>query len=313
MNVGIFYSSITNWQAPASKHKTDTLKEFAVGVQACGDKTILYKDPNSAIKDMDAALILGYSKDSGHRFKMIKTLRSRKIPIIFVDSNIFVYAKKDLRCYRYSVNGVYPTDGEYFLSMPRDPSKLDKILSLHSAEVKPWRKDGEHILILGQRTSSWNMFDRNIFEWMTTTIDRIKQITDRPIRVRFHPGDLENNVTNLTKLNKRYGNSITISGKLNNQTITNDLQNAWCSVGYNSTPNCASIINGVPVYVEDPDHSWAKDIAFTDLNQIVDPPMPDRTEWLHKIAHIHHMSEEILSGAYWHKYKNFYSNPTLNE
>lgn len=309
MNVGIFYSSISNWQAPTSQHKTGTLKEFALGVKACGDTPVSHKDPSGVIENMDAAVILGYAIDKGFRHKIITNLKSKNIPIIFLDSNIFVYGKKDLRCYRYSVNGIYPTDGEYFLSLPRDSSKLNRILSMHDIEIKPWRQNGSHILILGQRTTSWNMLNRNILEWVTTTIEKIKQITDRPIRVRLHPGDLENNTSNINKLQKRFGNSITISTKLNNQNIINDFEDAWCSVGYNSTPNCASIMNGIPVYLEDPNNSWAKDVAFTDLNLIENPPMPDRTDWLHTIAHIHHTSEEITSGAYWRKYKEFYKTP----
>ena len=67
----------------------------------------------------------------------------------------------------------------------------------------------------------------------------------------------------------------------------------------NSTPNVVAAIEGIPVYVDDPVHSWAKDVAFKDLSQIEDPEMPDRTTWLEKIANIHWSNDEVRSGKLW--------------
>ena len=301
MKVGIFYTSITNWQH--SPPKKAAMEDFTKGVLACGDRPIDFKDPNKRIEDLDAGFILGYSRSPGSRLTLINSLIKKNIPRIYIDSDVFVDGKKEVKCYRYSVNGVYPSDGEYFLNFKHDPNKTQRILDIHNIKMKPWRKNGDHILVLGQRTQGWNMIDKNGLAWIYEIIQKIKQHTNRPIVVRFHPGDSTLNIKNRHKLNLKFGSEIRISNK---EKLLDDLQNAWCCVGYNSTPNCASAIEGIPVYLDRPEYSWAKDVGFTDLSQIEDPPMPERDQWLHKIAHIHYTDDEIVNGFYWKRYKEFY-------
>jgi hypothetical protein len=301
MKVGIFFTSINDWKS--SEIKTKVMNNFGLGVKNCGDDIINFKDPATKIENIDAGFILGYTLENNFRRKIINNLESRNIPRIYIDSDVFVYGKKNINCFRYSVNGVYPTDGEYFLTTEFDKEKTKLLLDLHGIKVKPWRKTGEHILVLGQRTLGWNMLGNNGMKWIYEVVERIKQHTDRPIVIRLHPGDSSFNKTNVHKLNKRYNGSVTISKK---EHLISDLENAWCCVGYNSTPNCASAIEGVPVYLDSPDHSWAKEIGFSDLSLIENPPMPDRENWLDKIAHIHYTDDEIVSGFYWKRYKEFY-------
>jgi hypothetical protein len=79
-------------------------------------------------------------------------------------------------------------------------------------------------------------------------------------------------------------------------------------VGYASTPNVVSAIEGVPVYVEEPTKSWAKDICFTDLSQVESPPTPNRDAWIHKIANIHWSNSEVKSGVLWAAIKRYISS-----
>jgi hypothetical protein len=119
----------------------------------------------------------------------------------------------------------------------------------------------------------------------------------------MHPGD-GTRFKQIEKLQKRYGASIKIS---NRDNIREDLVNCWCTVGYNSTPNVVAAIEGVPGYVEDPQHSWATDVAFTDLAQILQPPLPSRDEWIHKISNIHWSNEEVRTGQLWSAIKKYIS------
>jgi len=300
VKVGIFYTSITNWSQ--SPPKIAVMKDFGQGVKACGDMIEEFKDSYKKISQIDAAFILGYAH-AGARFNLIQSLVKKNIPIIYIDSDIFVYGKAAVKCYRYSVNGIFPSDGEYFLHLPYDRQKTVRILELHNIRMKPWRQNGSHILILGQRTHGWNMLGNNGLSWIIETIKKIKQYTDRPVVVRLHPGD-QDNKSNMQKIKNIFNDSVQISRSDN---LLTDLNNAWCSVGYSSTPNCASIIEGIPVYLDRPDISWAKDMAFTDLSKIEKPTMNDRDLWINKIAHIHYMDDEIISGVYWKRYKDFYS------
>ena len=303
MKVGIFYSSITNiHKAP---HKSNLMDCFNQGVRICGDEVIEFKSQTNNLPKLDAGFILGYTLENNYRKRIIDSLKLQKSKIIFVDSNIFSYSRSSHFYHRYSVNSVYPTDGEYYLGDERYASKLDDILTHHKLTLEPWRENGEHILILGQRTLSWNMPNQNGLDWIANVIKRLKKVTDRKIVIRLHPGDKSFNAENRKKLHHLYGKKgVAVSS---NDNIKTDLTNAWCSVGYNSTPNCVSAIEGIPVYLDDPLNSWAHDIGFTNLDLIETPPMPDRRQWLDKIAHIHWNNDEISQGIYWQRLKKFYN------
>jgi hypothetical protein len=92
-----------------------------------------------------------------------------------------------------------------------------------------------------------------------------------------------------------------------NENIVDDLKNCWCCIGYASTPNVVSAIEGVPVYVEEPTKSWAQDVCFNNLSLIENPPMPDRSEWIHKISNIHWSNQEVKSGQLWSAIRTYIS------
>jgi hypothetical protein len=139
------------------------------------------------------------------------------------------------------------------------------------------------------------MFGNDQQQWLDATISQIRQYSNRPVMVRMHPGDGKRYQA-IQRLQARYGKTISISTHAN---IREALVDCWCTVGYNSTPNAVAIIEGVPAYVEDPVHSWAQEVAFTDLSQIENPPCPDRTAWADRIANIHWSNQEIVAGQLW--------------
>jgi hypothetical protein len=304
MKVGIFYNSIRN---PAKfSNKVDLMDNFRAGVVAMGDEVVDYHDNQLPDQDLDAGFVLGYTLEENFRRKIIDILRTKKVPQIFVDSNILHYARKEHEWHRYSLNSVYPNDGVYlFGSM--NPDKWAAYSQWHGVELQPWRQQGQHILILCQRPKGWNMFGNDQDHWLEKTIDKIRKIdVKRPIVIRMHPGD-GSRFKQIDKLNKRYPHKTSRISISTNENIRDDLVNCWCVVGYNSTPNVVSVIEGVPAYVEDPLHSWAADVAFSNLNDIVNPPMPDRTEWINKIANIHWSNQEVRTGQLWSAIKQYIS------
>jgi hypothetical protein len=298
MKVGIFYNSISN--PNKFSNKVLLMDNFSTGVRACGDIAMEYKTNSLSVHDLDAGFILGYTLERNFRKLIIDTLKEKNIPRIFVDSNILHYAKSEHEWHRYSLNSVYPNDGVYFFDLLNN-NKWNIFSDWHNVDLKPWRDDGEHILLLCQRPKGWNMFNNNQEQWIKNTIKEIRNYSSRPIVVRLHPGD-GTKEKQIAKLKYFYRDKIQFS---QNSNIKDDLKNCWCAVGYNSTPNVVSAIEGVPVYVEDPVHSWAQDIAFTDLREIENPPMPDRSEWINKIANIHWSNEEVKSGKLWSAIKNY--------
>lgn len=300
MHVGIFYSSINN--PHKFPHKTAVMDSFAQGVLAHGD-TVDCQTIHGPIPDVDVGFVLGYTLENTYRRTIIDTLINRNKRIIYVDSNIFSYGRSAHQYHRYSVDSVYPTTGQYLLAPNLDYSKWDRISAFHKIQLKPWRDTGKHILVLAQRTKSWNMLGKNGLDWTLNIVTQIQGFTTRRIIVRLHPGDKKHDQVNRTIIKQHFNDTVHIS---TNEDIRHDLANAWCCVGYNSTPNCVSAIEGVPVYIDDPENSWATDVAFTNIAQIDYAPLPDRTEWIHKIANIHWSNQEIASGEYWGQFKEFY-------
>lgn len=301
MNVGIFYNSVSNLQK--FSNKAMLMDNFSAGVCANGDTAIDFKTLSLPDQHLDAGFVLGYTLEDNFRRKIINTLTQKNIPIIFVDSNILHYSRKEHEWHRYSLNSVYPNDGVYFFQ-DLDTSKWDRYSAWHKVTTKPWRTSGKHIVIFAQRPKGWNMFGVDQDRWLTDTIKKTMSLTDRPIVVRMHPGDGKKQ-NQIDKLTKTFGNKITVSNKEN---IRDDLENCWATIGYNSTPNVVAAIEGVPGYVEDPLHSWAADVAFTNLEQIVDPPLVNRESWMHKIANIHWSNDEVKRGELWSAIKNYISS-----
>lgn len=300
MKVGIFYSSISN---PAKfSNKVMLMDNFAAGVKKHSDTIVNYSDNALSNGNLDAGFVLGYTLEDNFRKKIINSLRATNTPQVFVDSNILHYSRKEHEWHRYSLNSVYPGDGVYFFR-DLDTDKWNRYSSWHNATMKPWREQGNHIVIFAQRPKGWNMFGNDQNKWLTRAIEKIQTITDRPIVVRMHPGD-GTKEKQIDKLIKTFGNKISVSGKEN---IREDLANCWATVGYNSTPNVVAAIEGIPCYVEDPKHSWAADVAFTNLSQLVDPPLVDRESWIHKIANIHWSNEEVKNGDLWAAIKYYIS------
>ena len=300
MKVGIFYNSIRN---PAKfSNKVMLMDNFKEGVLANGDEVVEFRDNALPDQQLDAGFVLGYTLEENFRKKIINQLNKQNTASIFVDSNILHYARKEHEWHRYSLDSVYPDSGQYFFA-ELDTAKWETYSQWHRAELKPWRTAGTHILIFCQRPKGFNMFiDQE--HWLDTIIAKIREHSRRPIMIRMHPGDGSRD-KQIQKIQKKYGTSVGIS---THDNIRDALTDCWCTVGINSTPNVVAAIEGIPGYVEDPIHSWAKDVAFTDIAQLENPPLPDRSEWINKIANIHWSNNEVKSGQLWAVIKTYISS-----
>lgn len=286
--------------------KPEVLKRFVQGVNLLGDNGI---EHHGNWISSDVAVLQGYvhedSPNTPHLLLRKQVLdeqaRTGKHTII-VDSNLFLYLDKTnkKRYLRYSMDGVFPTTGNYFWDDP-DPKRFDKLRIELGINPKPWCNTGSHILICLQRNGGWSMKGRDNQDWAREIITKIRQVSDRPIIVRGHPGDRRAGKY-LDPRDKRYNlhglENVHISDRLN-RTLQQDLQNAWCTVVYNSSPAVASAIEGVPIFVDDPEDCQAKDVANTNFQNIENPDLFDRDLWLQKLSMSHWNFEELSSGEAW--------------
>ena len=292
--------------------KPEILKRFIEGVKKVGDTGTSH---NGSWIPSDVAVLQGFiheeSPNTPHLIVRRNVLDGQKKNgkhTIIADSNLFLYLDKtnSKRYLRYSMDGVFPTTGNYFWDNP-DPKRLEKLKKDLNINVKPWKKTGSHILICLQRNGGWSMKGRDNQEWAREIITKIRQVSDRPIIVRGHPGDRRAGKY-LDPRDKRFNlhglSDVHISDRLN-RTLQQDLQNAWCTVVYNSSPAVASAIEGVPIFVSDPNDCQAKDVANTDFNNIESPDIFDRELWLQKLSMCHWNFEELSSGEAWRHMREF--------
>lgn len=292
---------------PGNKNpeKPAILQNFILGVSAVGDEGILYQE-NSAIA-CDVALVQGFvhehGKDAPHlrlRKEVIELQKKNNNHSLIVDSNLFLYRDpgNSRRYLRYSFDGVFPTTGFYFDTIV-DPVRWKKISTNLQINLKPWRTNGNHILICLQRNGGWSMGGLSVIDWLNQTIAKIQSVSNRPIVVRTHPGDKK--INSLLKITQK---NVILS---KNESLLDDFKNCWCTITYNSSPGVASAIEGIPTFVSDPNPktSQAYEVANIDLNLIESPVMPERRSWIEKISMSHWNFEELRSGEAWQHIRKF--------
>lgn len=282
------------------------LDNFLAGVKASGDEAIAHRSMNPI--PCDVALIQGFVHEHGKtaphlmlRQQAVEMQKKSGKRSLIVDSNLFLYADKGNTNHylRYSFDGVFPTTGFYF-DKEVDPSRWQKISSRLGINLKPWRQEGNHILVCLQRNGGWSMRGVGVQQWLDETIVKIRQYSrKRPIVIRLHPGDKK--MPRLIRINHK---NVTLS---TNQNIISDLQGAWATVVYNSSPSVASVIEGIPAFLTDPhpEYSQSHNVSNLDLSNLENPILPQRQEWVEKLSMCHWNFEELKSGEAWQFFRRF--------
>lgn len=282
------------------------LDNFCQGVLTAGDTAIQHRGMNAL--SCDVALIQGFVHEHGKQAPHL-ILRKNAIDLqkkngkrsLIVDSNLFLYTNTSnpKKYLRYSFDGVFPTTGFYF-DKDVDPTRWSKISAELGITLKPWRTDGGHILICLQRHGGWSMGGISTLEWLDKTINEIrKYTTKRHIIVRAHPGDKK--IKSILRLPYK---NVSLSNKEN---LADDLQGAWATVVYNSSPSVASVIEGIPTFITDPNpqRSQSFEVGNVGLGNLENPLMPDRQQWIEKLSMSHWNFEEMKSGEAWKFFRQY--------
>lgn len=295
---------------PGNKNpeKPKLLEYFVEGVNKSGDMGTVIK--NYEWYNADVAVLQGFvhpgSKHVPHldlRRRVLEMQTKHKGRTIIADSNLFLYADPgNTKTYlRYSYDGIFPTTGEYCNDIV-DPKRWDQLSKDLNLKLKPWKRDGKNILICCQRDGGWSMNGMGVINWVHPLIMRIRKNTDRPIVVRFHPGD-KNYRQHMQRLRKIRYQNVTFSDP--RRELMEELKNAYCMFNHNSSPSVAAAIEGVPVFLTNPENSQAKDVAHTEVKQIENLKEFDREAWVKKLAMSHWRLDELKSGACWQHMKQW--------
>jgi hypothetical protein len=160
--------------------------------------------------------------------------------------------------------------------------------------LKPWRNNGEYILICGQHDKSLQWINMpSMSNWVMNTITEIQKHTDRPIVFRPHPRctlpSIEHEFKNVRRQTPKQ-----TPGSYDDFDI--DYSNVYATVSYSSNPGIHSVLEGVPAFVSPSSLAYdvGNDIDF--FHNIETPLTPDRTQWLNDYAWTEYTVEEISAG-----------------
>jgi hypothetical protein len=293
-------------------HKLDTLRYFAQGVNAEGDQGII--ETNQIYQPSEVAVILGWVHEHGKtaahlqfRQEILDGQRAAGGRTVIADSNLFLYKNKANPGYwlRYSYDGIFANTGEYCDQDPY-PARWLTVQNRCDVKLQPWRQTGDHVLLCLQRDGGWSMVGWDVVDWAIKNIIEIRKYSDRPIRIRPHPGDKKARkyCERLLKLCLGRGlKAVTIS--VEGHSLMDDFVNCWAVVNHNSSPGVAAVMEGIPVILTDPERSQAHDVATQGINRIENPLMPDREAWAQRISQFHWSHEELQLGICWSHMKKW--------
>jgi hypothetical protein len=286
--------------------KVVTLTKFAQGVQAAGDQAEIYTD--MLYKPSDVAMMVGWVHEHGKiapHLRLRQEILDRQLAsnrrVVIADSNLFLYKDTSNPHYylRYSFDGVFPNTGEYCDSDP-DPERWTTIQRDMNIHLRDWRSAGDHVLMCLQRNGGWSMNGFDVIDWALITAKQLRQHTDRPIRIRSHPGDKKagrycHDIMSMCQRHGITGIEMSESGS----SLSRDFKHCWALINHNSSPAVGAAIEGIPVFVTDPARSQAHDVANADISRIENPLMPDRQAWIKRISQFHWSHEDLTSGRCW--------------
>ncbi len=99
----------------------------------------------------------------------------RRIPFIILNLGYFDATRE--RRFSISINGFHGISMPFLLDSP----------DLPYPKIKPWRKDGEFVLILGQKPPIYEIEGLEMEPWLRRTAQRAAEAFRRPALIRSHP------------------------------------------------------------------------------------------------------------------------------
>lgn len=173
--------------------------------------------------------------------------------------------------------------------------------------LKGWRKDGQHILLIGQPLHGLSTQHVNIFDWYAQVFAHARNINRRVI-YRPHPRTATIR-HNRARMAKEIARVIEAAGPKTtmrvskNRLLGDDLDGAWVTVVFTSNAAVESAVKGVPVVACDRG-CMAWEVAATSLEDMKKPVMPERQDWLHRLAYAQWNVKEFRSGSCWARYRS---------
>lgn len=175
--------------------------------------------------------------------------------------------------------------------------------------LAPWRRAGNHVLVLGQPMHGLSSQHADIYAWYAATVAAVRAVTRRPIVFRQHPriGVIRASLSRRRADEGRVRDALRGVGNLTFSTsrfLAQDLRGAWAAVAFTTNAAVAAVVGGVPLFAGDRG-CMAWDVASPDVRQIEKPRLPDRTAWANRLAYSQWTAAEMRRGACWARLRPF--------
>lgn len=292
-DVVVYLSSLHKQEAG---RKVDTLTAFAEGAKHAGASVRI--ETSYVYRPAKLAVILGWpspiqtTANIKLRASIVKEQKRSGNHTMAIDANCFKFKDTDSKYLRYSLNGVFYDTSEYANKNSTD-QQWNQLKSDLDLEMTDWKNSGDYILFLVQRDGGWGMKGINPVEWARNKIQEVRKYTDRPIVLRPHPGKVAD-LSSLVRPGVSISNSKAIS-------LLKDLKHAKSALVFNSSSGVASILAGVPLWIDD-GGSVCSPVANRSLANFNQPEMFDRTQWINDLAACHWTDEESRRGLIYKKF-----------
>jgi hypothetical protein len=139
-------------------------------------------------------------------------------------------------------------------------------------DLEPWRKSGREIIVCPP--TDYFIQAHGCADWLDTTLETLRSVTDRPITIREKP---------------QPGTAAV--------PLKAALKTAHALVTHSSNVAIEAACLGTPVFVNPA--SAAAPVGQTDLSKMEEPVYPDREPWLAHLAYNQFSIDEIRDGKAW--------------
>jgi hypothetical protein len=278
------------------------------------------------LKDIDVFIqtnLLKYKFFLANRNDQYEYILKSGKPKLVMESPMFrsvenVGEKKGL--YRLGWNSYQYHDSDYN-NKNSPPDRWKWMESTYNIKRKDWKSNGEYVLFTMQKPGDSSLNElytkqgyRNYWVWAEDTVKEIRKNTDRKIIIRPHINQQVNGNRHAEDICTRIDNCEVSKnyewhpnfGASGGTGLQRDLDNAWCTVTYNSLSAVESVMSGTPVITMHKG-AMAWPVAHHSLADIESLNRNiDITQWLYDSAYTSWTGQEFSSGAVWNHLKPRY-------
>lgn len=296
MKVCVFFQSVneTKLQTPLKYMSEVILKDK--------DEYLVSNITSTKFKPCDLAIFFGSwkNRDQFHHNLKRKIVKLVKNFIVFetpvLGRGVVTKSLND-EWYRIGINGFLNNSGN-FNNKNCDDKRLNIIKPKLKINVRPWRskKNKGPIILVLQLPGDASMCNVDVNKWALFCTQKIRSVTKRPIVIRKPQLERKFELDECL----RYENVLIQNGTYENKLDT--LINSWATVTFSSVMGVESIIAGCPTIAMHP-ASFAYEISSNNLEEVENPKMLDRSQWLNNLTYTTWSLDEIKKGLPWEHLK----------